>query len=340
MTQEGSTYAPMLAQPIEITDVERKCSGYWIEPKLDGWRCFVVLSGKNGLELLTRTGHHMEGKIPSYLRETLEDLPDGCILDGELGFVTPETSDAFWPIFDYNLTARVLGSLPSTAQEKLSNLTTSQNDPVMEFIPFDLLRWPFESLHGGGADLTVLSLDDRTNWLCKLISRGDIQARCIIDSEHVVGSGWQSYEEAYELYVDEGGEGVMLKNPKAPYQSGKRPSKTWYKLKKYETQDVVIIGYEEGQGKYEGQVGAVNFGVVSLPLSDVSKGMYTYKPIGKCSGMTDEVRLDMTAYFSTKYLHRVMEIKHFGKVGRHGAGGLRHPQFVRLRFDKEPQECT
>jgi DNA ligase-1 len=52
-----------------------------------------------------------------------------------------------------------------------------------------------------------------------------------------------------------GGEGLVLRNPTAPYETGR--SDNALKVKSYDDMEAEVIGYRPGQGKYTGQVGAL-----------------------------------------------------------------------------------
>ncbi|PSW22301.1 DNA ligase [Photobacterium sanctipauli] len=52
-----------------------------------------------------------------------------------------------------------------------------------------------------------------------------------------------------------GGEGVMLHHQDNRYQAG--TSQRLFKLKSYQDSEATVVGYSEGQGKYQGKMGAV-----------------------------------------------------------------------------------
>jgi len=89
----------------------------------------------------------------------------------------------------------------------------------------------------------------------------------------------------------------------------------WWKAKVTHTIDLKLVGFKDGQGKYEGEVGA-------MEMAD-AEDVHIF-----CSGMTDEIRFSL----SDKDLGRLAEIKHNGVTS---GGKLRHPRFVRWRDDKE-----
>lgn len=48
----------------------------------------------------------------------------------------------------------------------------------------------------------------------------------------------------------------MLKHTQGKYEQGKR-SKNWLKVKKLITEDAIVLGGVEGNGKYQGTLGAL-----------------------------------------------------------------------------------
>lgn len=153
----------------------------------------------------------------------------------------------------------------------------------------------------------------------------------------------------YDIVLN-GGEGTMWKNINAKYKEGAKPANTWYKWKKEDTADVVIVGFTDGkQGKYFGQIGAVRYaeyltedeinalGIKKKHVNHIYKDDTDYYliEIGQCSGMTDEQRLDFTNN-QTKYIGEVMEVEYMERTKR---GALQHPRFLQIRSDKQPDEC-
>lgn len=110
-------------------------------------------------------------------------------------------------------------------------------------------------------------------------------------------------------------EGFVLKNGNL---------KDWYKFKPRKTIDLIVQGFTVGTGKYSNQLGALQ--------------CYTTEgyEVANVSGMTDTQR----SYFSMhsdKVIGKVIEVE-YQNVGANGR--LRHPVFVRLRDDKEPNQCS
>jgi len=132
-------------------------------------------------------------------------------------------------------------------------------------------------------------------------------------------------EALFERVTGEGHEGLVVKTIRGRYGSGQK------KMKAVKTFDVVISGFTDARegktGQFLGLIGAVKF-------SAYRDGALV--EVGQCSGMDLPQRRDFTAR-KDWYLGQVVEVKSNG-VTRHGR--LRHPQFLRLRGDKAPEECV
>jgi ATP-dependent DNA ligase len=291
---------PMLSGAIEIGDKPNQWARivseeYMMEPKLDGWRLLLKFDISGRLQAFTRTGRDVTDRLPQgWVDRVAGTFRVDTILDCEFGY----TMKNFNQLIDFNKTARVMGSNADEAQRKAREHT----DLPVAFV-FDVLEYR-------GVDLTMVHAERRRDRLWDLLTLGGLHIRRVRDM-----GVW--HEGIYTAYVERGGEGVMLKNRLATYQPGKRPTQTWYKVKKFDTIDVLITGFQDGEGKYLGQIGAIEF---RDPVTGIA---------GKCSGMTDELRLALSKA-PNAFFHTWMEVKYFGLT----AGTPRHPQFVRLRPDR------
>lgn len=125
----------------------------------------------------------------------------------------------------------------------------------------------------------------------------------------------------YDRIVEGGGEGVILKNFASIY------GEDWIKVKKFSTLDVIVTGFKDGEGKYSDQIGSV---LVSVHGAG---GMLV--EVGKVSGMTDEVRRDMTDN-PGRWLGTVIEVR----AQEFGRDRLLHPRFFRERPDANAKDAT
>lgn len=174
-------------------------------------------------------------------------------------------------------------------------------------------------------------MDVRSN---KLATRREAIESIIEPTERVQVSPQFPYsDEAYVTLLEQGFEGGVVKDPNSTYD-GKR-GYGWYRLKRTETIDVVVRGIVWGTGKFENLLGALVFGAYdpTNPKAD-DEG---FVPIGQCSGMDDATRIAMTAQHAEGSLKgTVIEVKHYGQAP---TGGYRHPQFLRVRTDKQATSC-
>ncbi|WP_456380699.1 DNA ligase [Hydrogenimonas sp.] len=64
---------------------------------------------------------------------------------------------------------------------------------------------------------------------------------------------------ALQLFLEKverlGGEGVVVRDPRAPYVAGR--SATILKVKRFRDDECTVVGYTEGKGRYRGKVGAL-----------------------------------------------------------------------------------
>jgi ATP-dependent DNA ligase len=301
---------PMLANPLEV-DLPKhqrqwaRVQNWIMEPKLDGIRCVLINDQDGNVKAYTRTKHDITDRLPVELVDAMAGLPRSTVLDGELGYIqaSVEMNDMLWPIIDFNRTTRVTGSGAQVAQSKIAE--NAEHGLRLVYFTFDILRFK-DVVAKGPRQVT------RSALLKDVVGYDSYSMIYVVEQT----KGWDP--NLYESYVAAGGEGVMLKNPMAEYYPGARPTQTWYKVKKFDTVDCVIVGYKSGQGKYEGQIGAL---VCRTP-----QGVEI-----ACSGMSDEQRFNFTTG-QLVYEGKHVEIRFFGNVGKTGEG-IRHPQFVRMRPD-------
>lgn len=147
---------------------------------------------------------------------------------------------------------------------------------------------------------------------------------------YVPGTPVSTAEEALSVTADligQGYEGGVMKNLEAPYhfdfgtKKKLAPELRWLKIKEFVTADLKIIGFEEGEGRNEGRLGAF-----------VVEGEHDGTPVArsKVGSMPDAVR-DAVWAAQTAYIGKVIEVK-FQELTPDRA--LRFPTFIRFRDDK------
>lgn len=304
---------PMLARPGVVPTDE---TGWVLEPKHDGMRAIIEVT-EGGVEIYSRTGKSQKGKCPhleSRFAATGDGiigmrLPVGTILDGELAIMTNavDIRGQKVPVVDFNKTMRVMGSGAEKAVKKQDEVGK------IVFIVFDVIAV-------GEFDVTALPQVERF----ALVDELDLN--WLIHNPRYT----EDFDGVYQELLEAGVEGAILKHVDQEYALGRR-AKRWLKLKAEDTYDVVVTGYTRGQGKYEGLIGAIGFGAYN------SDGDLQY--VGRCSGMSDAERVLWTEN-EESLVGTVIEVKANELVGSGVFRTPRHPQYVRMRDDKNAEECT
>ena len=325
---------PMLCKAVNMTQFKiGNWYDYIAQLKIDGWRAIATKSGSD-IAIYSRTGKDRAGHLPHLVNAFQKYLPDG-VYDGEVVFMNPENGvvleDQFIPDMSFNKTARIMGSSEAVSLRKQQ---TFAGQGAIYFVMFDILE------DSGGPYLD-------SGMLTRSILVKDI-------AEHVPyvisAPMWEIYDmynlldaktrhvELFNSVVDNRLEGLVLKNVYGKYVPGGRPSNNQYKIKAEKFFDVVVSGYTWAkEGKFEGLIGALKFGVYD--------DKFDFIEIGQTSGMNDTERLMWTQYLTTKSdtppRLRVIEIKCNDLTDKNetGYGTPRHPQYIRLRDDKKPQDC-
>jgi bifunctional non-homologous end joining protein LigD len=302
---------PMLARAAEEADLANKdWTGWVLEPKHDGMRAIVERT-ETGVDIYSRTGKSQNGKLP-HLEASLMALPIGTVLDGEVAFVTSYI-DVFGksvPVVDFNKTMRVMGAGVEKAAARATEIGK------LDFLIFDVIQYNWQSYE-------TATQDERFEFA------DNIELPHVIHNPRFEGD----FDVIYNTLIKAGVEGAILKETSGMYLCGKR-SKTWLKVKSAKTFDVVVMGFTDGQGKYEGQIGAIQFGAYT------EEG--TLKYVGRCSGMTDEERKQYTITRARFWDQDpiVIEVKANEMVGSGAYRTPRHPQYVCARIDKNASDCT
>lgn len=134
------------------------------------------------------------------------------------------------------------------------------------------------------------------------------------------GSDISEITRILEEEVSNGEEGIMINICDAPYEF--KRTNGLLKVKKMQTMDLEIIGFEEGEGRLAGKLGAV---LVRYKNGNVVK-------VG--SGFSDDLRVTIWANQSD-YLGNICEVQYFEETtNADGGESLRFPIFKDFRPDK------
>lgn len=120
---------------------------------------------------------------------------------------------------------------------------------------------------------------------------------------------------------DQGEEGIVVKDRESFYATGR--SWEWTKVKKFHTEDLKVVGKEEGTGKHKGRLGAL---IVERLFQTDSDPEGTWVTVKVGSGYSDQERDEFwdnpPCLIEVKYQNETKD------------GKLRFPVFVRVREDK------
>jgi ATP-dependent DNA ligase len=200
--------SPMLAKAVkEIPDVGH------VEPKWDGFRTIVFKDGDE-VELGSRNERPMTRYFPELVDELREQLPERCVVDGEIILVRDGRLD-----FDA-LQQRIH---PAASRVKM----LAEQTPV-SFVAFDLLAL-------GDDDLTGRPFRERRRLLEQALGEAaDPIFVTPATSDLAEATDW------FTRFEGAGLDGVVAKPLDGTYQPDKR---TMFKIKHERTADCVVAGY-------------------------------------------------------------------------------------------------
>jgi DNA ligase-1 len=270
-----------------------------VTTKIDGGR-IIAIRENDQVSFFTRAGQRYEGLV-DLEQEMLEAFPDGTVLDGEITILENK-------------------GIPSKEAYKQAMKITRADGPKhgLKMLVFD-----------------AMYIDEWKNQKC---THDYIERRFLLAGLFKYGpkkTDFTFFELLPELYrgsdttkvlelLDEAianqEEGVMINICDATYEFGR----TWnlMKVKKMNTLDLEIVGFEEGSGRLEGTLGAI---LVRYKNGNTVK-------VG--SGFSDTLRAEIWQD-RDKWLGAIVEIQYFEETTNADGGiSLRFPIFKDLRLDK------
>jgi DNA ligase-1 len=238
--QLGTPVRPMAAERLKtLPEILEKMGGrVAMEYKYDGLRIQAHIPKKGEVSLFSRRLENLTGQFPDVVK-ALEHFPGrDCIVEGEA--VALDEEGRLRPFQDIS---RRRGR--KTDLEKVS-----EEVPITLFL-FDLLALDGEST-------MERSYAERRAQLAEFVpKKGPIRMSTLQEAKDAEGM-----ESFFDQAVADGAEGIMCKDPTAPYKAGSRGF-AWIKFKTdytealVDTMDLVCIGAFHGRGRRAGWYGAL-----------------------------------------------------------------------------------
>lgn len=294
-SETGITIKPMLASKFDFDKAPK--GEFAVTEKLDGIRCIAICID-DSIELYTRQGKLIEGciEIETQLRKLRQKYDCEFVLDGEI-----LANDCDYETVYKETTKRV---------KNKNSIKTG-----IHFMAFDVM------------DIKEFrQLKCETPYYKRLETLLDL-GKYIEDDAIIktitplyIGRDIKWILELLEEYRTKGAEGLMVNLMDSVYEF--KRSKDILKVKVMQTADLRIIGFEEGQGRNEGKLGAL---------------LVEYKDcvVGVGSGFSDYER-ELIWKNQSMYLGKICEIQFFEETkNKEGGVSLRFPVWKHLRLDKD-----
>jgi len=280
---------------------ESKVTGKKIlQKKLDGVRCLTVIDYESRtVTQYTRNGKVLENfsHITKYLEGYLDEFGRSYVLDGEI--------------------------MSNTFQDLMKQVHRKDNvnagDAVFNL--FDMI--PLAEFKQGKS---TLGQKRRLNFI-KNFENIFKDSGCIevvpyieVDLDTLVGD--VEFKDYNKKMVDEGYEGIMIKDVDAVYEC--KRSASWLKMKPFIEVSLTVTAYEEGTGRNEGRLGA-------LICEGEDDGKYIKVNVG--SGFSDDQRIDFWQDKDT-LIGQVLEVRADAATRSQDSEdvwSLRFPRFLRFR---------
>jgi len=274
-----------------------------VQTKFDGVRCLVTHKTDGNIEMRTRNGSLITCLEVMYddFRKT---IGVGETWDGELVCCGP---------YGMPLSRQISNGI---ANKAIRGTIDEKEAELVRFAPWDIV------------DKTqALDYDRRLQALYIAITHARVAGmKKIIEIQTVKVETLADVERLFEEALARGEEGVIAKNLKGRWEA--KRSKNLCKFKAEETADLVVVDWEPGQGKYEGQLGAL--------VCETSDGKVR---VNVGSGFSDEQRRTITKDGS---VDRIVEVVYNAKITKKdgGADSLYLPRFIGFRVDKNQADSS
>jgi ATP-dependent DNA ligase len=326
---------PMLAK---LSDSIPVSGGFLFEPKWDGFRA-IVFRGADDLYIQSRDSRPLDRYFPELREMLLAQLPQGCVLDGEIVIATPHGLD-----FD---------ALQMRLHPAASRVAKLAKEIPTSFVAFDVLA-------ADGASCMDRPQAERRALLERLLAGAKAPLYVTpMTRDRAVAAEW------LEQFEGAGLDGVIAKPEAGTYEPGKR---AMLKIKHARTAECVVAGFrwyktgkdavgslllglydDDGELQHVGVTSAFTMAVrkqlveVLAPLREGAMAEHPWRAWAQAQGEGQRMPGGQSRWSAGKDLsweplriERVCEVKYDHMQGdrfRHAA------IFLRWRLDKRPADC-
>lgn len=286
-------YECMKAKNInDLIDKIDKDEEYSITMKLDGFKALVRVDEYGNKTAYSRNGLEYEG-LENFLNEL--ELDKNMLYDGELLYFddTLKSADRF---------------------KKTSEIVRTKGMKNKDLLVYEI--YDAISLEDYSKGKSSLKYSERREYLDSLPQNKYQKITEVLRKSKIDNSLFEYLDEV----IKQGNEGLIANKLDAYYEVGKRNASI-IKFKQQNDVDLLVIGVEEGTGKYKGMLGAL---IVEYLGYEVKVG----------SGLSDSFRKEMWED-KDKIIGKIVEIQYMEETqDKDGNYSLRHPRLKNVRWDK------
>jgi DNA ligase-1 len=269
-----------------------------LQEKIDGTRCITVIDYEaHEVTQYTRNGKELVNfpHIKEELLKHIDDFGRSYVLDGEI------MSENFQALM-----------------KQLNRKSNVKTDDAYLNV-FDIL--PLTEFKAGVSEMGQRRRNNFLNTFKGILEdTGCIKVLPWIEVDLDTFIGEMEFKDFNQKCLDEGFEGIMVKDPDAKYEC--KRGTAWLKIKPFITVDLAIVGFEEGTGKNQGRLGAII-------CEGEDDGRKISVNVG--GGFTDDERVSNWECKETM-VGQVVEVRADAvSQNQDGTYSLRFPRFIRFR---------
>lgn len=278
---------------------ESKVSGQkLIEVKLDGVRVVTIVYPSGRVDQFSRNGKELVNfeLIKEQISQVAKNFTEPMVLDGEV--------------------------MSSSFQDLMKQVHRKSNVKADDAVLYLFDAVPLKDFEKGKSKVAQLQRSQRVkDWYnanIEALPNLRILAQELVDLD--TDAGQKRFRTINQQAIDGGYEGIMIKDPNAPYECKRVTS--WLKLKPFIEVSLEIKDVEEGTGRNEGRLGAI-----------VCEGRDDDKDIrvNVGSGFTDSDR-DLFWNSRSKLFGQIVEVRADAITrNQDGTFSLRFPRFLKFR---------